>query len=271
MVNCSICGKGSGEVLLFNGIFEGKLVKICRNCSAMSDAVIINKPTDEQLQELDRKRSVKEVMQDLSSPGRKIATKDNIIAHKDLARLRFPTAKQESQDLVSNYDWVLKQARRHRKLSTAQVAEATGLNKAKIEELENGQITPGFEKTAIALEDLYDVKVLLDRENSNFPKNQEDFQKKEKEILAGVEEKMKKHRFLIENRNKNQELGEQAETKFEQIDIDEIIKDKEAHKKQFQEESLDEKIEQGKFDFSDKEDLDKITIQDLVERKSSRK
>ncbi len=206
MVNCAICGKGSEEVLLFNGIFEGKLIKICRNCSNTSDAVIVNKPSEEQLQELDRKRSVKEVMQDLSSPRKKIVAKDNIIAHKDLARLRFPNSKQESQDLVANYDWVLKQARRHRKLSTAQVAEATKVDKAKIEELEAGQVTPGFEKVAVALEDFYDVKVLINRESPRFPKSQEEIRKKEKEVLASVEEKMKKHRFLLENRNKKKKI-----------------------------------------------------------------
>lgn len=271
MASCIVCGVDSDKEILFNCIYEGKISRICRDCLKTSDAIVINRPSDEQLMELDRKRSVREVMDSLTNNRKRIArSKDNSLTNKDLARLKFPAERQDSQDLVKNYDWLLKQARRRKKLSTLQVSEQLNIDKSQIEQLEAGQLFQGFEKIALILQDFYDIKILLNTDSIKLLSNREERKKREIEILSSVGEKMRKHKFLLENRNKNLDIDEEVETEYGEIDINSIIEEKELKKSHNREMTLDEKLKSGKIDFSKKEDLDKITIQDLVDRKKNK-
>jgi ribosome-binding protein aMBF1 (putative translation factor) len=292
MARCVVCGKMEEQVQLFDGVYDGRISKVCFNCSGREGITLIKKPTQEQLAEAQRRHSVRELMDKMSSPQKKIMPRDQMMAHKNLAKLKFPGMKQEHGDLVQNYDWVLKQARRHAKLSIGQVSEKIHFDKAQIESLESGQLFAGFEKVAYALENLYDIKILKHIENPtklikhdrNIPVNQQAQTQsieskpttKEEQILNSVREKMKRHSFLVKNKSleqiENEIENEVTETKHEIIDLDYLREQKkqEQEEKIKKQEKLSEELGSEKFDFSKRENLDKIRIQDLSELRKLR-
>jgi ribosome-binding protein aMBF1 (putative translation factor) len=280
MAKCAVCNKQEEQVQLFDGVYDGRVSKICFHCSQREGIVLIKKPTPEQLAEAQKRHSVRELMEKISSPQKKIMVKDQMIAHKNLAKLKFPGMKQEHGDLVQNYDWVLKQARRHAKFSTAQVSEKIGFKKEQIEALESGQLFSGFERVAYALENLFDIKILKNNEvSAKFVKQNPKIQEEKKEIgskqrsiIDSVRATMQRHNFLVKNKSLDQidkEMERDEETSHEVIDLDELRQQKkqERSEKSQRHHELSEDMESGKFDFSRKENLDKIRIQDLTELK----
>lgn len=282
MASCAVCGKKEEMTTLFDALYDNRLTKICLHCSRMEDVTLIKKPTPEQLAEAEKRKSVRELMENMSMPQKRIMTKDNIIAHKDLAKLRFPGMKQEHGDLIQNYDWILKNARRHTKLSTAQIAEKIGVDKKQIESLEGGQLFSGFEKVAAALENVLKVKILKSSAGIiKYSKPTERIEmarqpqttmtrpntqqvEREKGIFASVKRAADKFRgkeIYYDDR--------ENEIVKERIDIDDIklMKEKEREEKRNR---LDEEISSDKFDFSRKENLDNISLQDLAELKKLR-
>lgn len=277
MAKCIICGKPEEEVNLFDGVGAAGIRKVCYRCSEREGITLIKKPTKEQLEQSQKRRSVREVMEQMSSPQKRFRVNEQPVANRSLSRLRTPNTKQEHGDLVQNYDWVLKQARRHAKITTTKVAELAGIDQRQYEDLEAGQLFQGFQSVASAVEKVLEVKILkiprkeivmLPLEN----KKVEEKQSIEKNILDSVREKMKKHFFLV---RKAKESGVDyyngdIETKHDKIDVEEIITQKnEEKKKRYQE--LASEIESDKFDFSRRENLDKITLSDLANLKKMKK
>jgi transcriptional regulator with XRE-family HTH domain len=277
MARCFICGKPEEEILLFDGVSEVGIKKICYGCSEKEGIALIKKPTKEQLEIAEKRRSVREVMEQMSSPQKKIMVKDQMIAHKNLAKLKFPGMKEEHGDLVENYDWILKQARRHAKITTDSVARLAGIDKAQYESLEAGKLFSGFQAVAAAVERVLEVKILKAprKDIIMLPTETKKIEEKksvEQSILESVRQKMKKHFFLV---RKAKEEGVDyyegdVETQHDKIDVDEIVQQKNKERKNKYEQLANE-IESDKFDFSRRENLDKITLQDLADLKKLKK
>jgi len=277
MAKCFICGKPEEDVVLFDGVSDYGVKKICYKCSEREGVTLIKKPTKEQLEQADKRRSVREVMESMSSPQRKLMNKDQMIAHKSLAKLKFPGAKQEHGDLVENYDWVLKQARRHAKITTDAVARLANIDKAQYESLEAGQLFPGFQAIAAAVERVLEVKILKvpRREITMLPTETKKVEEKktiEQDILDSVKQKMKKHFFLVKKAKEDgvDYYDGDIETQQDKIDVDDIVRQKNEEKKK-RYDQLANDIESDKFDFSRRENLDKITLQDLADLKKLKK
>lgn len=273
MASCGVCGKSEEVIPLFDGIYDESVSKVCYECAKREGINLIKKPTREQLEQAQKRLSVREVMEKISSPQKKLMVKDQMIAHKSLAKLKFPGMKQEHGDLVHNYDWVLKQARRHEKVTTTQLAVKIGFPREKIESLENGQLFPGFEAVAHALEGALGVKILSTNVPvTKFARNVEEKKiienKVEKNILDSVREKMKRHTYLVQkSKDEGVDYYEgDVETKHDTIDVDEIVRQKDEEKKKRYEQLANE-IESDKFDFSRRENLDNITLSDLADLK----
>jgi transcriptional regulator with XRE-family HTH domain len=277
MAKCFICGKPEEEVALFEGVSLSGVRKVCYLCSVRDGVTLIRKPTREQLEQAEKRRSVREVMENMTSPQKKLMNKDQMIAHKSLAKLRFPGMKQEHGDLIENYDWVLKQARRHAKITTDAVVRLANIDKSQYESLEAGRLFPGFQAVAAAVERVLEVKILkiARKEIVMLPtesKRAEEKKSQEQDILDSVKHKMKKHFFLV---RKAKEEGVDyydgdIETQHDKIDVDEIIQKKNEEKKK-RYDQLANDIESDKFDFSRRENLDKLTLQDLANLKKLRK
>lgn len=277
MAKCFVCGKPEEEVSLFEGISERGVRKICYKCSEREGVTLIKKPTREQLEQAEKRRTVREVMEHMSSPQKKFMVKDQMIAHKNLAKLKFPGMKQEHGDLIENYDWVLKQARRHAKITTTNVAQLAGIDQKQYESLEAGHLFPGFQAVAAAVERVLEVRILkiARKEIIMLPmetKKIEEKQSTENSILDSVRQKMKKHFFLVKKAKDDgvDYYDGDIETQHDKIDVDEIVRQKnEDKKKRFEE--LATEIDSDKFDFSRRENLDNITLQDLASLKKMKK
>lgn len=277
MAKCFICGKPEEETALFDGVSNAGIKKICYRCSERENIALIKRPTREQLEQAEKRRSVREVMEDMTSPQKKFMMKDQLIAHKNLAKLKFPGMKQEHGDLIQNYDWALKQARRHAKMTTTKLAELAGIDRAQYEALEAGQLFANFQAVAAAAERILEVKILKipKKDIVMLPTETKRIEEKnnvEQNILDSVKQKMKKHFFLV-HRAKEEGVDYydgDIETKHDKIDVDEIIMQKnEEKKKKF--EALANELESDKFDFSKRENLEKITLSDLADLKKLKK
>jgi len=277
MAKCFICGKPEEDVALFDGVSDLGVRKVCYRCSEREGVALIKKPTKEQLELAEKRKSVREVMESMSSPQKKIMNKDQMIAHKSLAKLKFPGMKQEHGDLVENYDWVLKQARRHAKITTDAVARLANIDKSQYESLEAGQLFPGFQAIAAAVERVLEVKILKvpRREITMLPTETKKVEEKktiEQDILDSVKQKMKRHFFLVKKAKEDgvDYYDGDIETQHDKIDVDDIVRQKNEEKKK-RYDQLANDIESDKFDFSRRENLDKITLQDLADLKKLKK
>lgn len=295
--NCAVCGKAGEDTLLFEGIWNGSVRPVCRFCSVNEKITLVKKPTEEQLREAEKRQSVRQLMEKLSSPQAKIMSKDSMIAHKNLAKLNFPSMKQEHSDLVQNYDWVLKQARRHKKLSTAQVAQMAGIEKAQIESLEAGQVFSGFETVVGKIEKVLGIKIIKNQEPiARITRTPEQRKAVEKEIISSVKQKVseqkKKGIFSFFKKDEEQE-NTGFSSNYDSTNIEDIRKemvreseapkeiqhkviDVEKLKEQKKEEqqkrihNIQKQINSEDFDFSDRKKLENIKLQDLAELKRMR-
>jgi len=277
MAKCFACGKPEEEVLLFDGISEKGVRKVCYTCSEREGITLIKRPTKEQLEQAEKRRSVREVMEHMSNPQKKFMVKDQMIAHKNLAKLKFPGMKQEHGDLIENYDWILKQARRHAKITTTKIAQLAGVDQKQYESLEAGQLFPGFQAVAAAVERVLEVKILkiARKEIVMLPMETKKIEEKktvEQGILDSVRQKMKKHFFLVRKAKEDgvDYYDGDVETQHDKIDVDEIVMQKNEEKKK-RYDQLATEIESDKFDFSRKENLNNITLQDLANLKKMKK
>lgn len=328
MAKCAVCGKPEEEVSLYDGVYDGMVRKVCYQCSLDEKIALIQKPSIEQLQEADKRQSVRELMEKLSSPQKKIMKTDSAIAHKNLNKIRFPAMKQEHGDLVHNYDWIMKQRRRHMKMSTAQLAERAHADKAEIESLESGQLFAGFEKVANSIERVLDIKILKVTEPvTRIIRTPEENKQADEEMMEDVKVKMKKPWFSFFKREKKEHEMESvpeevtvsveaeiapvvsepvdfieedktspwmkvrkqqrasvervempseirsrpinAPPKHSHISVEDIKRQKDVERREKANE-MKKEIKEGKMDFSRRENLDKITLQDLADLKKQK-
>ncbi len=211
-MECKICGKTGEETELLRGIFEDKIEPVCIQCSKVEGIPIVRKPNLEILDEKKEHLSVRERMERMANPQKPVP-REQFIAHKNLAKLNFPNKREDHPDLIENYDWVLKTARRRKKLSQTHVAEQLIIPLQVIMDLESGKIAKNFEDYADRLENFLGVRI---RKRVPEPFH---FQRKPQ----NEEEKM----MVLESVRENMQGKNEREKTDEEIDF----KDKEKLKK----------------------------------------
>ena len=236
---CSVCKKEWTEIELFEGISGVEMVMICRECSDKEGIPTIEKPTSEQIKRTVDRRSVRERMERLS--GVRDTTE---ISHeqenvqRSLNKLRTLPKKETNPFVVENYYWAANMGRRHKKLTINQAAEAMNIEPEAIEEIEYGKIPKNFEEIMDKMEKFYGIKLLKNKAKKiHFVKTREE----EEKILEEVKEKI------------DGKIGEIEDLPSETISARREI------------------MEKGEIDFSDKENLQNITLNDLVEMKNKKK
>lgn len=241
-MRCAICKQTSDETKLFEGIFKSEMINICKECAESEGIPIIQKPSETQLNKANERYTVRERMEIMS--GMRDTTeisKDQTITQGNLAKLRIPPKKQYHEDILDNYYWTLNIARRRKKLTINQLAEQTQIDSQTIKEIEKGKIPEDFETIFAKLELFLDVKLLKNHKaKTHFirpTKNETD------KILKEVQEKMG-----LPNLDKPKNKEKELKNKKEQL----------------------EKLSKGEIDFSRKEDISNVTLNDLVEMKKQR-
>ncbi|MFH0711807.1 MAG: helix-turn-helix domain-containing protein [archaeon] len=241
MARCAICKQSSDEVKLFEGIFRDEMVNICKECAEKEGTPIIQKPSESQLNKADERFSVRKRMEIMS--GMRDATEiseDQIITQGNLAKLRVPPKKQFNEDVLDNYFWEVNIARRRKKLTVNQLARQTQIPIETIQAIEKGKIPKDFKPIFAKLELFLDIKLLKNHKTKiNFTRTKDD----EQEILKQVQEKMGLPK--LDKIKKKEQILEQKKEKLE-------------------------KLSRGEIDFSVREDLSNVTLNDLVEMKKAR-
>lgn len=235
-MRCTICKKDSDEVRLFEGILKAEMVMVCKECSETEGIPLVLKPSEEQLQKADERYSVRERMERLS--GRKDTTEisnDQIVTQGNLSKLRIPPKKQYHEEVLDNYYWTLNIARRRKKLSVNQLAGLIKIEANILQSIEKGKIPENFNEIFLKLESFLGIKLLKNHKPQvRFVRTKDE----EQEIFKSVREKM----------------GQEKSDKSTFEEKQEIM----------------ERIAKGEIDFSKRESLQDVNLNDLVEMKKAR-
>lgn len=238
-MRCAVCKKTNNEIELFEGISKQGMVRICGLCAEREGIPLIRKPSYQQLESVNENITVRERMERLSGQKKKKEGDDRLIIHGNSPRLRAPPAKESHPDLIENYSWEIIIARRRKKLTINQLANSIGVDLKLIQEIEKGHVPRGFQDIVLKLESFLGIKLLINRP-SKVSFNLPDFNSEE-DILRKVKERM------------------QHPEDFTSINKEGISKDKKA-----------DKISSGEIDFSKKENINNLTLSDLVDIKRER-
>jgi len=236
MARCIVCKKTSDEIELFRGIQVDGMVMVCNLCAEKEGIPVIRKPSESQLSKADERYTVRERMERMS--GSRDTTEisdDQVVTQGNLAKLRMPSPKQQHEDVLDNYYWTLNIARRRKKLSVTQLAEKMQVSPAVIQGVEKGKLPDNFEDLFAKLEIFLGINLLKNHKKKiNFSRTVNE----QEEILEEVRRKMG---------------APEAIKEYEEDDV-----------------AFQESVSKGEIDFSKREDLSNITLNDLADRKKKR-
>lgn len=260
-MRCGICNKE--EIELYDAFYAGKVMSACRKCILSEDLTIIRKPTQEQLERANQRFSVKERMMKLSGLDKNSPiSKDNEVAQRNITKIRIPPKKQYSELLVPNYNWVMMMARRRKKMTIAQLSDLTKIPQAELEEIEQGVLPRNYEKIAGIVSNVLNIVMLKETKRIMPPEEI----KKESETIEETRLKLFKEDLGINQRNEefkhDLETGRNEESEDILEEVNQEIKE--------ERDLIKRKLNEGKIDFSKREDLRNITLSDLVDIKRRR-
>jgi len=268
-MKCAICGNNVDGV--YEAIYGKGVVEACKSCIIVEGLSPIPKPTQYQLERANQRYTVHDRMMKLSGLDKQNPiSKDHEIAQRHIAKIRVPEKKQLSELLFPNYDWTIMMARRRRKITITQLSEITNIPINEIESMEKGILPKNFEKNARILEEVLGVLILKESEKKSKISAPEKI-KTEEEKFEDVKSKL-----FGEDLNFNERQKEIREENLRKQQIEQEIREAEKIAMS-REEKVDEKAEfrkeirkeisTGKFDFSDKEKLKNVTLNDLIDIK----
>ena len=259
-MDCEICKRMGIENDAVKVIWEGEVVNSCKTCAMREGMPIVKKATQEQVDASNVHYSVRERMERMSN-RKPTVMREQAITHKNLARLHFPTVRQNHEDLIENYDWTLRTARRRKKLSIAQLALTSGLIPEDIQKLESGQIVNNLEPIATRLENTLGIVLLkktsklaqaryVRRENEMIQDTLAIADDKIIDLPKAEKKSLLKKLFSRKKEEANEDIVE--------LKAEDIVPEKK---------EIFEKIATGKMDFSKRRNVEQITLKDLAELK----
>lgn len=255
---CELCKK---EEETQDAFYFGKIIRVCEKCIKSENLTIIKKPTTEQLERADKRFSVRERMMRLSGLDQlSPISQDHEIAQRNIAKIRIPPKRQNSDLLVYNYNWDIMMARRRKKMTLNQLSDLTKIPVLDLQNFEKGILPKDFERIAKILSSVLNISLL----KLDIKKKEESLVNNPvKESLDPEEEirvKLFKEDLEINKRNEEFRNKDNAEEVVNQVD-----KEVEIEREEFR-----NKLIEGKFDFSKRDKLRDVTLSDLVEMKKQR-
>lgn len=241
-MQCAICNLSSQETDLSEGIYETEIIFVCQKCAENEGIPLIKKPSDEQLFVAEQRRSVRERLERMSFGPKHYEelSHDQKIANKNLAKIKFPQKKQHSELLIDNYYWIIKMARRRKKLTLQEISTATSIPEQSLEDLEKCQLPKNFEEAIRKLELFLNIKLLRSQDHAPH--------------------------FILPERDKQERILAETQERMRAVESGEIPIEVPSPDKK---EKL-EKLEKGELDLSKRKELENITLADLQEMKRKR-
>ncbi len=228
---CAICK--NENVQLLEGIHDGEMINVCEYCAEEESIPILRRPSVEQLNKIEEKESMRERMERLSGIRKHTQSlgPDQTVAQSNLSKLKNPYVKQKHPDLNDNYYWDINMARRRKKMTVSQLSDITEIPEETLRDIEHGIIPANMEEVFLKLEKYLGIKILKAHEQIvSFTRTQENQDK----IIQDVKNRMKR--------------VESPKTP----------------------EKTMESIQRGEIDFSKKEDIKDVTLNDLVDQKKKK-
>lgn len=259
-MHCQICRRPEEEVKLYEGILETKISKICEECAENEGIPLLKKPTKEQLETADQRHSVRERLEKMSTKKNakpSDISRDQLTAHKNLNKLRLLPKKQLNEKLYDDYYWRLTLARRRRKMSVPQLAQATGVSKEIIESIEKGILPANFEQPITKLESHLNINMLRTHETRIKFTQPNDYE--QRKILQQVGEKI----------GVKPKYSKPEDEYIEEIDIREKEGSEEQGSQRTKSDKLT-KLSQGELDLSKRQNLQDISLSDLQNMKKEK-
>jgi ribosome-binding protein aMBF1 (putative translation factor) len=244
MNECFKCGALGDKVRLYDAISNKGIVKICGDCNALERLPIIKKPTDNQIEDSQRQKSVRDMLTGMNRgkalAGREMSLRELVDKNLKERREKLPS------DLIDNFNWTIQRIRRARKITREQFSKGIGESEATIRMVENG-ILPGNDYRIINKIEGYLGVTLRKPGSSGFP----DTRVEEKPIRrfqeVSSEIKVPPKRFS---------LNRETEDKLKISDLRDMKKKKEEEKKPI--DSWEEEYSEDDEKFLDKKDEDEF-------------
>lgn len=148
---CFRCERKGDEVKLVDAVYDREIVKICEECAVSENIPMIRKPTSEQIKlsekpysVIQRMRRMTRVEEKLKQPEQNFSSSINLDKlrkpkdYKAVLASKFQSAKAKNQalNLVDNYNWHIAMARKQRKVSRKQLADAIGESETTVKLIE---------------------------------------------------------------------------------------------------------------------------------------
>ncbi len=173
MENCIKCLRNNEEVKLVDAIENGEIVKLCEECAISEQVPIIRRPTSFQLNETEKSRTVRERLSRMAGlPTVKKAheeirpkiTLDNLRPSKDYSQIIQEKARKAKTankpiDLIDNYNWHIRMARRTRKLSLTQLSAMIGESELILKMIENGETFDDILRIVLKIEQFFKINL----------------------------------------------------------------------------------------------------------------
>ena len=166
MLECFRCGASEEKVKLYSAISERGVVKICSDCNALERLPIIKKPSDSQIEDSKRQRSVKDMLSGMNR-GKLLAGREVSLRELVDKNLKERKANQPS-DLIDNFNWTIQRIRRNRKITREQFSKGIGEPESAVRMIEQG-VLPGNDYKIISKIESYLGVSLRKQGSSGFP------------------------------------------------------------------------------------------------------
>ena len=132
MDECFRCGVSGDRVRLHDAISNKGIVKVCEDCANIERIPIIKKPTENQIKEAQRHRTVHERLVG-AGLGKKLTTNRETTL-RDLVDQKFKNRGiQNHPDLIDNFHWKIQQVKRLKRITREEFAKGISESDATIE------------------------------------------------------------------------------------------------------------------------------------------
>ena len=171
MSECFKCGISDSDEKLYNAISPKGIVKVCKKCAVSERLPIIKKPTESQITESKRYRTVQERLALMTN--QRVLNKE--VTLRDLIDKKFK-AGNPHPDLIDNFHWTIQRIKRARRITREQFAKAIGESEATVRMIEQGFLPEDNYKIISKIESYFGIN-LRKPGTSGFP-NTEDVPKR---------------------------------------------------------------------------------------------
>lgn len=161
MRRCFRCEKDENQVKLIDAVYENEIVDICERCAIIENIPVIRKPTISQLRESERSVGVYQRLRSLAGfkePENATTVLDEL-QKLDSHPEREEPEKPRPFNLVENFHWQVKRARRNKGLSHKQLGWALGESEMAVKLIEEKQLPEDAEKLIRKLEQFFQIQL----------------------------------------------------------------------------------------------------------------